>query len=1147
MARRIFHDDLFDQPLVVSRETRLQHNEERRQKILASRGVYPLDAPGVPLLKAKSAFLHHAEALSASDPTPANVDIADRVMQSKELVERSMARVLWGRYEMRVPVANYQDAPATFIPGVHREGISGPSAIGPAPADIMIVNKIAGPADGFKNKSFCGRDAQLLEQYIGRLEDLRDARFYMTNLLKFVPPDKKNRITAAWKGDSRTLLMQEILLVRPRYILCLGTEVARTILDDSSVKVLEMNIVDFTYNVAFASDEEPLELTTKLFVLPHPSQVLRDPSAERQIESGLMRFSAIRAEKYTADAGSLERIIVETKEQLLAALIRAETDPQKKDDVVAVDAEWHGEHPVNTGSYMRTIQFAWLPGRACGIKICEAGGAVVQEFSGVGARGLDDSVRNLLNAYFLGGSAVFLGETHTFRPKRIVGHFFNADLEWLVEYGLDLRSGFKCPIYDLPLNASTPRRLATLYRRIGFSLGDTVPAWFRTKYEGGADTGLMAHAVEETASFKLEDLATRYTSAPKYEAALVQWRDAYCKQMKLQGEVLEGYGECPDDVLLPYGMFDADVTLRLFYRFSTLLDSDYHGMSCREAFWESQIATPAVLEIHQTGLLFDPDRFDSLAASFADARDRLLQVLRGIAAWPDFNPRSSIHAKEFLFGYEFNGKRDPLTRAHVKVRPNGARSLKLRPICDTSKPPKPWDQIVKDKEEDSASVAANQKVLSTLFHQQNPGPKKVALRCLLDYRFMSQAISTTLQEASLDEETSQIVYDDAGIPVYEKGLASYLCSDGRIRTHMYQTKETGRWSSARPNLQNISKKRDKDYARILEDGYKHKIRSVFKALPGHVIVEADYIGAELFAMAVLAGDDAMIAHATRNQLPEDHPDYYDIHSNIAVLAFKLACPPTKKGLEAIKKEHLRIVAKSVVFGCAYGRGAKAIAVAAEEEGIALSVEEAQAVINTIFALYPRLAAFFEECRSRAAGTYFEENAPEPSPRVITNSFGRRRRFPVVLSDGTFFGEELKRRMIGEYGRQAMNFPVQSLVASVVSRAAGYFAAYKELPGVPKDLFKITLQIHDALVFQVPFEHIRTFCEKVLPYCMRQRVPIWPTRLDGAPIGTGPYYLGIEAEVMESWGEKLKPERATELGLPHGGYSHDGCMVHYCKH
>jgi len=1149
MARRIFHDT--DTPPVIVAEPAdviRRLNERRRQEILAAKGVYPLSAPGLPPLHVKSSFVRYAEAISSSDPLPADSDFGARLEQCGPKIEQAVSEVLWTQsFMMRVPVAAFQDLPAYFIPGVYFPSLSQPGVVGPADAEVMVINKIPSFADQRQRMSFRGRDSLLFLEYLNRYVELRDCSFYFTNLLKFVPPDKKNRILANWKHDSLFLLMQEILLVRPKYILCLGAEVARTLLKSSAAKILESHIEDYTYDARFDAESQELPCTSQLMTFTHPSQVIRDPSAERQIEAGLARFSGIRAGRFTGDAGRIEHYTVSTADELRRVLLMVEADEQKEDSVIAVDAEWHGEHPTNTGSYIRTIQFAWRPGRAVAIKFCEAGGEVTEAFAGNGPRGIWQDVIDVLNAFFLGGEVEFLGETLKFRPKRIVGHFFNADLEWLVEYGLNIQSGFSCPIYDLPITAETPEELRQLYANDGFRTGFTVPAWYRTKYEGGADTGLMAHAVEETAEFKLETLAMRYTSAPRYDEHLRQWRIDYCTQHKMKESAMEGYGECPDEVLLPYGMWDADVTLRIFYQLSTLLDTDYQGKSSREAFWESQIATPAVLEIHRTGMVFDDERYRYLVGLFSEARDRLLAALRQLLNWPEFNPRSLIQAKEMLFGEKFNGQRSPLTGEAIRVRPPDARSLKLTPVCDTSKPPRPWKDVLDSGEQDIVSVSSNQKVISSLYHKLPDGPKKTALRILLDYRFMNQALATTLSPPVMDKKTHEPVYDTDGELVYDAGLASYVCGDGRVRTHIYQTKETGRWSSARPNLQNISKKRDSDYKRILGPDYKFGIRGVFKAIPGHVVIEADYVGAELFGMAVLSGDEAMIRHATRNQLPEDHPDYYDIHSNVAVLAFKLSCPPTKAGLKDIGKEHLRIVAKSVVFGFAYGRGARAIAVAAEEEGIDLSVEEAQAVIDAISSSYPRLAAFFAECRARSAGTFVTDlYTGETAPRVITNAFGRHRRFPEVREDDSAQGRELQRRLVGDYGRQAMNFPVQSLVASVVSRAAGYFAAYKQLPHVPDDLFKLTLQIHDALIFQVPYANVQQFCEHVLPYCMRQRVPIWPTGLDGSPLDSGPYYLGIEADVMEYWGTKLSAERATELSIPTGSFNGDGCIVHYSK-
>ena len=49
----------------------------------------------------------------------------------------------------------------------------------------------------------------------------------------------------------------------------------------------------------------------------------------------------------------------------------------------------------------------------------------------------------------------------------------------------------------------------------------------------------MCHAAEETASYKLETLAMRYTSAPRYDSALDQWKVDYCKSLVYSLRTLE--------------------------------------------------------------------------------------------------------------------------------------------------------------------------------------------------------------------------------------------------------------------------------------------------------------------------------------------------------------------------------------------------------------------------------------------------------------------------------------------------------------------------------------------------------------------------------------------------------------------------------
>lgn len=1119
--------------------------------------IFPLDSPGLPSLPINSMYLTNVQALGDSDSRveeqivkqeDGTKKVEKKLIYSDQLYNIVRSSLRQPGFTLPVEIGPFQTKSANFVSG---QRLGEERALGPRPADVMIIGKMPCVRDVQQTRCMAGDDGVFLRNAFQamKIPIAEFSKYYVTNLLKFMPPNYQTTLKAVWIKDCLHLLYQELKIVQPKFILCLGADASKALLGTSAgVTEMEGRIETLRYNVAFSEkDKDNRWREAKIMTVVSPRQVARDQSAARQFEQGLARFiQLVKNPKMSVEEKADHRVI-DNYGDLLEALISIESEISHR--VVAVDAEWHGQHPVNSGSYMRTMQFSWAPQKAIGIKLHEPGGEPTSGFSGsddeVTDRGILTKAITLLTMFFCGGELKLGNKSVRFKPKRVVGHFFNADLEWLLAYGINIESCFRCPLYDYEMKAENKdKRLYKLYAKEGFKAGDVVPAWFRTSFEGGADTGLMAHAIEETASYKLETLAMRYTTAPRYDNHLQKWKLDYCREAGLKSGDLEGYGECPDSVLLPYGMYDADVTLRLYYKLNVLLDEDYEGNSCREAFWESQIATPAVLEIHRTGITVDRDRIDFLTSKFKAARDQLESKMRHSMRWPDFNIRSTQHVREFLFGHELNGRIDKLTGRHIKLSPDGALTLRLTPICDTSKPPKAWKEIPESKRK-SSNPSTNKQSLS-LLAQDCPKPFQTTfVNQLRDYRFLDQVLKTVLRPPIKDESTDEDVINEDGNFEYEDGLASMCCDDGKVRTHIYQTKETGRWSSARPNLQNISKQRDPDYKRLLGDDYKYSLRSVLKASPGHVLVEADYVGAELFGMAVMAGDTNMIEHATRNQLPEDHPDYYDIHSNVAVSAFKLNCPATKTGLAAIGKKSIRIVAKSVIFGIAYGRGARAISQAAKEQGIEVTVDEAQAVIAAIFEMYPRLEPFFLQCQQRAAGL-FDAATDEPgnyglvtNKRFICNCYGRFRRFPDSKHDGA---------MMAEFGRQAMNFPIQSMIASAVSRALAYIHAYKRtyLKEHGVNLFNVLLQIHDAVLLEVPYEHVKHVCEYVFPTYMRDAVPIYPSDLEGFPTGQGPYYLGIEAEVMRHWGEALSFEEAEKLGLPTGKGGAKGCVVNYSK-
>jgi uracil-DNA glycosylase family 4 len=936
-------------------------------------------------------------------------------------------------------------------------------------AKVMVIGKMPGPDEVRAKRNWVGKSGDIFMDALERVGVTPETFnfWYVTNVLKYGHPAPwlGSAISTEWFKDCRPLLQMEMRLVRPDYILCLGSEAGKELLgqkgavNTSAGKVFdyEIPLADGTVHVA------------KVMTCIHPAAVARTPDLQPQLDGTLRLFTRLASgESVGAEETDIEHITVDTEEEALAVLDRmiAET---ASGGAIAIDCEWHGEFPEEPGAWLRTIQVSHKAKFALCI-VLRAAGNVPK---------LCDStrVKEKLNELYACSSA---------RNIRAVGHFHRADLPWLIHYGLDIRKQFEAP--------ANPR--------VG---------WEDTKEFGGFDTGVAAHSVCETDEFKLEVLATRLTGCPRYDTKLQEVK----KQMETAlKKPLEGYGDIPDDVLNPYACYDVDVTRRLFDVYNGvdgkpgLLDCDDYGNNSRIAFWITSRAAPACLEMEQTGIVVDMKRAEQMLDMYMTAKVNKLLDLRTTINWPNFNLDSPFDVRELLFGHELRGQTDKVTGLPKRASPPEAKLCYLSPVKATgNKTKKSWDDLVLSGEAKNFSPGTDKESLGILFHQTKTQDVGKIVGELRDLRFIGQLLKTTLKPPGKNKDGGYIT-DDEGNRLYEKGLLSYVGWDQRIRTHIFQTLETGRYASARPNLQNISKRRESDYKRILGGLYKYTLRSIFVASPGHVLIEADYLGAELAGMAWMSGDTTMCDHVRRAQLPENHPDYYDIHSAVAVSAFRLDCEATKAGLKRIGKEHLRIAAKNVVFGYAYGRGAEAIARQAKEEGITISVDEAQALIDGLVAMYPMLPMFFASCRDRTK-----------SPGWICNCFGRFRRFRTASDN----------KVEGEQGRQAMNFGIQSLVADAMSRALDHLYYRREAYGLH---YKIALQIHDAVLLECPIEEVEAVYDKVLPECMTDLVDVWPADLNGYPLECEKaYHMGIDREIMLRWGEKVTKEDCRRLGIP----------------
>ena len=970
---------------------------------------------------------------------------------------------------------------------------------GPVSAKVMVLGKMLGEKERDAGRNLVGPSGQLLLETCRKF-GIKCGGWYVTNLMKTEHPDAASGATdlkASAIREWMPLLQQELRVVQPEFILCLGADAAKALLGkEASVSKMQGRVVDYTYPVQRAEHDKEEFHTARVMVIIHPARVLVEPREKERFEGGLSRFGElVQGGRWDKEEDGLDHRVIDSLAELKKLYFEIKRDCVH--NLLGVDAEWQGEHPQNKGSYLRTVQIAWKHKTAATIKLRHPGGKICIPLK---------EARHWICKICEG--------------RKLTGSYFVSDLEWLKANG-----------YQTVVDAF-------------FNVPKTWQAYMRKfmAHEGpmGFDIAYAMHACEETASFDLNSMTLRFTAAPRYDIKLDEWKAEYCKKHKLKAKDLDGYGMCPDKIIvgeelpLPkdwgtkagrpvknsYGCYDADVTWRICERLTKLLCLDGFGHNCWEPFWISMRAAPAILEMNTTGLPVDRKRMDLLTETYVSTMHRMEQEIRAWSQWPELNLRSVYQVRELLFGEQYNGKKkanpnDP----PIRIRPQGARSLRLRPVLTTDKRQMKWDDVLDQHLEKEKTPSTGKLALAILTEEslevirtRKDGTTWVQdcsdrVRGVRDFRFIEQVLKYTLRPPQKNEAGDAYMEDDDGNLLYDKGLPKSICSDGRVRTYIVPTKETRRGASMRPSMQNFTKRREKDYRRILAGEYRWPLRTIITAPPGCVLVTSDYKGAELFNMAVMTGDPVMLDHVLRNQLDESDPNYYDIHSTVACLAFKLNCPATKHGLASIGKKHLRDVAKAVIFGIAYGRGAKAIALAAREEGVHITQADAQQIIDAVFALYPALEPYFEACRNRVT-----------KERWLCGPYGGFRRFQVSED----------RKAIGDMEREAMNFPIQNSVADLVWRAMDHLYHYRDTH--PEIEYQLALQIHDDIISIVPDGSVARYCDEVVPTCMCKRVPMYCCDLNGVPLSDEPHYLGVDTGIYLHWNQTMTPDECREHHL-----------------
>ena len=243
---------------------------------------------------------------------------------------------------------------------------------------------------------------------------------------------------------------------------------------------------------------------------------------------------------------------------------------------------------------------------------------------------------------------------------------------------------------------------------------------------------------------------------------------------------------------------------------------------------------------------------------------------------------------------------------------------------------------------------------------------------------------------------------------------------GRLHTTFAQTgTATGRLSSANPNLQNIP----------IRTELGRGIRAAFIADPGHVLLTADYSQIELRLLAHFSSDALLVEAYRRGD---------DVHTLTASQVFGV--PPLM-----VTADHRR-QAKVVNFGIVYGLSPFGLS-----QNLGIDTSEAKQFINAYFEKYSGVRAFIDRT--------LEEARRDMKVKTL---FGRVRPIPDINSKNS------NQRGFAE--RTAVNTPLQGTAADLIKIAMIRIDAALRERGLKS---RMTLQVHDELVFEVPENEIDT--------------------------------------------------------------------------
>lgn len=282
---------------------------------------------------------------------------------------------------------------------------------------------------------------------------------------------------------------------------------------------------------------------------------------------------------------------------------------------------------------------------------------------------------------------------------------------------------------------------------------------------------------------------------------------------------------------------------------------------------------------------------------------------------------------------------------------------------------------------------------------------------------------------------------------------------GRLHSNYKQILNTGRISSAGPNLQNIPA--------------RHEFRYAFDAPSNKSLINADYSGQEKIILANKSLDKDLLVFFDKN--------LGDLHSYTAKLVYKTELADI--ALEDVKhiRKDLRQKVKASGFAIDYGGNGFTIAA-----NLGITTAEGDAVYNAYFNAFPGLKAYFQSERDKSLRQGYILIDKLTKRKFYFKDYDR-------LKEAEWNHDyKLVNKLQGQMGRAAQNYSIQGEAGSITKYAVVLLHEWITSENL-LDKIKIVLLVHDEIVLESD-EELKDYAKTKLQELMETAGALWCKRV-----------------------------------------------------